>query len=153
VGGLLLAATGWRSIFLVDLPLCVLSGWFTWRVSPRPPRTQSSARSLDLPGQLLAAVALGSLIAAMIEPRPRGFFDPLVALGFFVAGLAAAAFVWVESRSRAPMLPLPLFRAPNFSPAVLYGVAINATYYGTVFVVCSACTATARCAAGWLTCR
>ncbi|CAG9221001.1 membrane hypothetical protein [Burkholderia vietnamiensis] len=60
---------------------------------------------------------------------------PVVAGGFAVAALAALAFVAVEARSTAPMLPLSLFRRRTFSAAVLFGVCVNLTYYGTVFVL------------------
>lgn len=57
-----------------------------------------------------------------------------------VAGIALTlvawpAFLWVEAKSRAPMLPLRIFRTPSFTAAVLFGVDVNLTYYGIVFVL------------------
>jgi DHA2 family methylenomycin A resistance protein-like MFS transporter len=71
----------------------------------------------------------------VIEARTLGLDHPRV-LGAFVTALSAGvAFVWVESNTRAPMLPLSVFRTPNFTPAVLYGITVNLTYYGTVFLL------------------
>lgn len=75
------------------------------------------------------------LTGAVIEWRPLGFTHPVVASGFVLAALAALAFVAVESRTATPMLPLSLFRHPAFSTAVLFGICVNLTYYGTVFVL------------------
>jgi MFS transporter, DHA2 family, methylenomycin A resistance protein len=138
LGGLLVATAGWRSIFLVNLPLCALGAWLTWRTADEA-RAEVLAgapkRGLDLPGQLLAILALGSLAATVIEARRFGFGHPLILAGIALTVLAWPLFVWVEATSRAPMLPLKIFRAPGFTPAVLYGVAVNFTYYGVVFVL------------------
>jgi DHA2 family methylenomycin A resistance protein-like MFS transporter len=147
VGGLLIAASGWRSIFLVNLPICAagLLATLLWVPRPQAERRDPQAaaernadanpRGLDLGGQGLAIVALTAFVAAVIEWRPLGLSHPLVAGGFVLALLAAGAFVAVEARVAAPMLPLSLFRKRTFSAAVLFGICVNLTYYGMVFVL------------------
>ncbi|RQH05418.1 MFS transporter [Paraburkholderia dinghuensis] len=143
-GGLLIAAFGWRSIFLVNLPLCAagLAATLAWIPAPHPAtdtRTGGTqpraARSLDLRGQLLAIVALTALTGAVIEWRPLGFAHPAVAGGFVVAFIAGCGFILLESRVADPMLPLAMLRNRTFSAAVLFGVCVNLTYYGTIFVL------------------
>jgi MFS transporter, DHA2 family, methylenomycin A resistance protein len=140
-GGLLIAAFGWRSIFLVNLPLCAagLAATLAWIPAPRrsvEAKTASApVRSLDIRGQLLAVVALTAFTGAVIEWRPLGFTHPAVAGGFVLALFAGCAFVFLESRIASPMLPLGMLRHRTFSAAVLFGVCVNLTYYGTVFVL------------------
>jgi MFS transporter, DHA2 family, methylenomycin A resistance protein len=140
-GGLLIAAFGWRSIFLVNLPLCAagLAATLAWIPAPRRSAEAHTAdipvRSLDIRGQLLAVVALTAFTGAVIEWRPLGFMHPAVAGGFTLALLAGCAFVFLESRIASPMLPLGMLRHRTFSAAVLFGVCVNLTYYGTVFVL------------------
>jgi DHA2 family methylenomycin A resistance protein-like MFS transporter len=147
-GGLLIAAFGWRSIFLVNLPICAAGFLATLLWVPRPeattrqgPQAAAAARSdtkprgIDLSGQCLAIVALTAFVAAVIEWRPLGLGHPLVAGGFVLALIAAGAFIVVESRVAAPMLPLSLFSKRSFSVAVLFGICVNLTYYGMVFVL------------------
>jgi DHA2 family methylenomycin A resistance protein-like MFS transporter len=67
--------------------------------------------------------------------RSLGWQHPLILAGIALTLLAWPAFVWVEATSSAPMLPLRIFRAPGLSSAVLYGVAVNLSYYGIVFVL------------------
>ncbi len=142
VGGALIAAFGWRSIFLVNLPICAggLLATFVW--IPRGDVESKTAgqnaqkpRGVDLSGQLLAVITLTALTAAVIEWRPLGLAHPLVAGGLALALVAGIAFVAVESRVREPMLPLSLFRIRTFSAAVLFGSCVNLTYYGMVFVL------------------
>lgn len=133
VGGLLLGLAGWRSIFFVSLPICLVGGLLTLHVeeTERLPAT----RGFDLVGQVLGIVALAALTAAVIEAKPLGFAYGLVP-ALAVIGLAAAlAFIRRESRAPQPMLPLALFRSPAFSGAVAYGAIVNLTYYGAVFVL------------------
>ncbi|OXI18433.1 MFS transporter [Burkholderia sp. AU15512] len=140
VGGVLIAAWGWRGIFLVNLPLCAagLAAAFAWipaRRAAAPAAPSRSIRALDLRGQFIAIAMLTALTGAVIEWRPLGFTHPVVAGGFALAALAALAFVAVETRTATPMLPLSLFRHRTFSAAVLFGICVNLTYYGTVFVL------------------
>lgn len=149
-GGLLIAAFGWRSIFLVNLPICAAGFLATLLWVPRPeaavpatahPETADpetappTPRGIDLSGQTLAIVALTAFVAAVIEWRPLGLSHPLVAGGFVLAALAGSAFVAVEACASAPMLPLSLFAGRSFSAAVLFGICVNMTYYGMVFVL------------------
>lgn len=133
IGGLLIAAGSWRTIFLVNLPICILGAWLTAHVdeTERAPR----APHLDFAGQALAIAALTGLTGGVIELRPLGLSHPLVLGGFAVALVAGAAFIRCEARSRAPMLPLRFFHLPSFAPAVGFGILANLTYYGIVFVL------------------
>ncbi len=133
VGGLLLSVASWRSIFLVNLPLCTLAAWLTWRIEET--QIKQVKRGFDPLGQTLAIIALAGITAAVIEARPLGFTHGFV-IGAAVLGLAAtAAFIAVEARSTHPMLPLGLFHQAGFSAAVGYGVIANTTYYGVLFVL------------------
>jgi MFS transporter, DHA2 family, methylenomycin A resistance protein len=132
VGGMLVDTLGWRSIFLVNVPIAVASIWWTQRaVAETPPRHGA----LDLPGQALALLTLLTLTGAIIEAGHRGTADPLVIAGFAIALLCFAGFLWRESRAVDPMLPLGFFRDVTFSAATLVGLAVNFTLYGTIFVL------------------
>ena len=134
VGGLLLSVAGWRSIFWVNVPICVIGFGLTYCVVPRREH-KTSTRHFDLPGQLLSVLALLGFVGAVIEVHGRGFSSLLVQGGFAVAFVAGAAFLRVERRALAPMLPLSLFHSMRFSGAVLFGVLANFTYYGVIFVL------------------
>jgi MFS transporter, DHA2 family, methylenomycin A resistance protein len=134
VGGVLIAAFGWRSIFWVNVPLCVagIVATYAWIADKKP---EQKARGIDLPGQVLATVALTAFVGAMIELRPLGLTHPLVIGGVAVALLAGAGLVLVERRASEPMLPPALFRNRTFNSATVFGICVNLTYYGMVFVL------------------
>jgi DHA2 family methylenomycin A resistance protein-like MFS transporter len=133
LGGLLLSAAGWRSIFWVNVPICIAGFALTYAVLPRI-ASKEPARQFDVPGQLLSVLALAAFIGAVIEVQAVGLSSALVQGGFILAFVAGAAFLIVESRTRAPMLPLKLFHSVPFASAVLFGVLVNFAYYGVIFV-------------------
>jgi DHA2 family methylenomycin A resistance protein-like MFS transporter len=134
VGGLLLAGFGWRSIFLINLPICLVGAALTLGFAPVAPRREGERR-LDLPGQLLAILALLGLVGGVIEARPLGLSSPMVIGAGLVFVAAAIGFVAVEQHTRAPMLPLHFFKAASFDAAVGFGIAVNLSYYGVLFVL------------------
>jgi DHA2 family methylenomycin A resistance protein-like MFS transporter len=137
LGGLLLELAGWRSIFWVNIPICVAGFWLTMRVVPALAGKggKDDARAFDWAGQILAIIALTGLIGAIIESQERGLHDALVQQGFVLALAAGALFIYVEQRVAAPMLPLRLFRSASFTGPVLFGVLVNFAYYGVIFVL------------------
>jgi DHA2 family methylenomycin A resistance protein-like MFS transporter len=133
VGGALITLTGWRAIFLVNLPIGLAGLWLAWRFASETPRLQQ--RELDLPGQIAAVAALGLLAGALIEAGACGWADPLVLAGFATAAAAGALFVAQERRARQPMLPLSLFGHRMFALTSLIGLLVNIAIYGLIFVL------------------
>jgi MFS transporter, DHA2 family, methylenomycin A resistance protein len=133
VGGALIALTGWRSIFLVNLPIGLTGLWLTWRYATET--TRAPERELDLPGQAAAIGALGCVAGAIIEGGERGWHNPWVLAGFGAFMVLAALFVFQERRARQPMLPLSLFKHRMFSLTSLVGLLVNVAFYGLIFVL------------------
>jgi MFS transporter, DHA2 family, methylenomycin A resistance protein len=131
VGGVLIALVGWRSIFLVNLPIGLAGLWLTWRYVSDTPRT---SRELDLPGQAAAIGALGTLAAALIEGGRLGLSNFWVIAAFGAAVILTALFVVQERRTREPMLPLSLFTSHVFARTTLIGLVVNMPFYGLIFV-------------------
>ncbi len=132
-GGGLIALVGWRSIFLVNLPIGLAGLWLTWRYADETPR--SSNRELDLPGQAAAIGALGCLAGAIIEAGSFGWNNLWVLAGFAGFAVLAAFFVFQERRARHPMLPVSLFRHRLFSLTSIVGLLVNVAFYGLIFVL------------------
>ncbi|MCX4142414.1 MFS transporter [Paraburkholderia sp. SEWSISQ10-3 4] len=132
-GGLLTHLLGWRSIFLVNVPIALIGAWLTTRVaSVRPP---SSDRSMDVAGQLLAVVALGASVAVLIEGAKLGWQAAAIRAGAVIALAAWVAFVLVEGRRKQPMLPLGFFRSPVFSASAFVSLISGLIFYGLFFLL------------------
>jgi DHA2 family methylenomycin A resistance protein-like MFS transporter len=132
VGGALIALVGWRSIFLVNLPIGLAGLWLSWRYASET--TRSPQREIDLPGQLAAIAALGCLAGAIIEGGSLGWSNPLVIAGFIAAAILAIVFVAREQRAPQPMLPLSLFAHRMFALTAMVGLLVNVAFYGLIFI-------------------
>lgn len=132
IGGVLIAALGWRSIFFINLPIGAAGVLLTRMYAPE---TQPSGRRIDLPGQVAAIVALGALTWALIQGGAAGFASPAILAGFAVAVTAGAAFCLAQARSSEPMLPLALFRRPPFAAPAILGLLVNVAFYGLIFCI------------------
>jgi MFS transporter, DHA2 family, methylenomycin A resistance protein len=132
IGGVLVAAAGWRAVFLVNLPVGAATIALTLRTAPALP---GHPRRLDPAAQVLGVIALAGLTFAVIEAGRSGAGSAGVLVAAVAAVAAAGAFVAVARRSVAPMLPLELFRSRPFSGASAVGLLINLGFYGQLLVV------------------
>ncbi len=132
-GGGLIALIGWRSIFLVNLPIGLAGLWLTWRYAGET--TRSPEHRLDLPGQAAAIGALGLAAGAIIQGGAVGWSNPWVLAGFASAAVLGVLFVLREARAAQPMLPLSLFASRLFSLTALVGLLVNIAFYGLIFVL------------------
>ena len=131
LGGALIALVGWRSIFLVNLPIGLGGLWLAWRYATD---TTRSARDLDLPGQAAAIAALGVLAGAIIEGGRVGWANPFVLGGLVGFVVLSALFLLQERHTAHPMLPLSLFSHRMFALTSLIGLLVNVAFYGLIFV-------------------
>ena len=131
LGGLLVDTLGWRSIFLINIPIGIVGIFFTQSFVKE---SATRHHTFDPVGQLLAIVALLGLVGAVICSEGNGF-SPAVSAALIIAIISGAAFVLVESRASRPMLPLDFFRQPTFTAATLVGLGVNFTLYGVIFVL------------------
>ncbi len=119
IGGLLVDAVGWRSVFVLSVLPAAASMLLLGRT--RDGAMPEPRSRIDVPSAALAALGLGALVTGLIEvgAHSRGGGTatlPLsVAVGLLVAGVALlAAFVLWDRRAAHPLVPGALFRARNF---------------------------------------
>jgi len=133
VGGLLVDSFGWRSIFLLNVPLAVISLILTFlfvRETDRKPR-----QGYDLGGQMTAIVALAALSFGLMEGEKYGWESPVIFAAFSLALLGGILFLIFEAKGKAPLLPLRLFHHATVSTGMVAGMAINVGLSGILFLM------------------
>ena len=133
IGGALLDAFGWRSIFLLTVPFCVAGLALGMRALPG--RGARTSLRFDWTGWALLAGALVALLNVPVVGHREGFGSATsLALGFGGLALAAAFVVW-EMRATAPLLPIRLFRHRPLAAASIVAFAYGIGLFGTTYLV------------------
>lgn len=114
LGGVLSDAGLWRGVFLINLPIGIVTLVLLYLKVPES-RGEQATGQIDWLGALLATVSLAGLTYGFMSAPDRGFGAVDVAGTLAVGVLALVAFIVVEMKSAHPMMPLGLFKSRTFS--------------------------------------
>ncbi|MFI0444549.1 MFS transporter [Actinomadura sp. 6N118] len=129
LGGILTDVLDWRWVFFVNIPigLAVLAGTRTLVEAERHPGR------LDVPGAITGTGGLIALIYGITRGGEHGWTGSLTLASFVTAAVLLAAFLLLQARSRAPMMPLHLFkhrnRSGSYATMLFLGAGMFATFY------------------------
>src|SRR3954452_8468690 len=127
VGGALTSAFGWEAVFFVNVPLGVIGLFATarWVRESRDP----DARGLDWWGQATLSAGLFLLVLGLLRGNEDGWASTPIVAELSGAAVLLVAFVFLQRRVKFPMLPLGLFRRPDFRGAQIAAFAISASFF------------------------
>lgn len=129
IGGWLVQHASWRWIFFLNIPLAIIV-FIVSMLYVCESKSEGQSRSIDIPGILFATLGLGAIVFGLLEWAYGGG----VLLVSQVIGIGALLiFLWVEAHSKAPMVPLSIFRSYNFSGANLLTFFLYFALYGVLF--------------------
>jgi EmrB/QacA subfamily drug resistance transporter len=134
LGGWLVDAWSWRLIFLVNIPIAIAAWLLAFGKVPES-RDESDHDRLDWLGAALATLGLGALAYGLTEGAKSSWSDAAVLIPCVTGVGLLAVFVWAETRVRSPMMPLGLFRSPNFSGANAITLFLYFALSGALFFV------------------
>jgi EmrB/QacA subfamily drug resistance transporter len=132
-GGVLTTWLGWRSVFLVNVPVGVVAGLLSLRLVPRSGAAARIGRELDLPGALLATAGLVTGVYAVVGAPAHGWWSGRTLLLLAASLGLLAAFAVVERSARRPLLPPRTWRTRSLvaGAAVMLGATgiLVATFF------------------------
>lgn len=134
LGGLVVDAASWRWIFLINLPIGVVSIALALRIVPES-RNPTAVSSLDLPGVGLISSAMFCLTFALVEGQKYGWTSATILSLLAGCGLLFAAFYLRERRERQPLIDFSLFRRRNFLAGNVTGLILSFGMMGVFFTV------------------
>ncbi len=133
LGGVLIAGIGWRAIFLVNLPLGILTFLLAKHSLPVDRQLENNVRpGFDSVGTLLLALTLAAY--ALAVTIGRGSFGSLNIALLLAAAIGVGIFVLAETRTASPLIQLAMFRKPALSASLAMS-ALVATVVTTTLVV------------------
>jgi EmrB/QacA subfamily drug resistance transporter len=137
IGGFVVQYFTWHWVFLINIPVVIVA-YLLSSAAVRESRDTSGTVATDVPGTLLVTGAIAALTWGLIEAGERGWTSPFVVGTLTVAAVLFAIFIWVESRTERPMVPLSFFRSSTFTGAnidsffisfLIAGIAFSMTLY------------------------
>ncbi len=128
-GGALIAM--WRAIFFINLPICALGIVLALRIGNV---AMTKRHALDPVGQIAAIAMLGSMATAPMEGRSLGWLSPGTLGLLAAAAIGLVAFLAIESRVTAPMVPLAILRRPAVAASAAIAATMTFCLFGLIFV-------------------
>jgi MFS transporter, DHA2 family, methylenomycin A resistance protein len=133
LGGLLIQQAGWRSIFVINLPLAALAAALVLsQVGRRAAETRAPA-PLNVTAQAGAVAMLLALTFGLVESGDTGWGSPRVLVALTTAVVLAVALVARERSTDRPLVPRELVADRRFTGATAGGALLNFAFYGELF--------------------
>ena len=126
LGGFIIDTIGWRWIFSLNIPIGIWGAWLAWKLLAET-KDQETDSSIDFTGAALLLLTNGLLIYAVDQIPHLGWRHPTILSYLGLAAAAAAVLLFVERRTKTPILLLSLFHNRLFSAgmASLFLVAFS----------------------------
>ncbi|QOV37755.1 MFS transporter [Streptomyces ferrugineus] len=137
LGGFLTEYLDWRWTFFVNIPFAVIAAAGAWFVI-REPEGGRNRSALDIPGVILSTLGLVALVYGFTRAESDGWGDSMTVGMFVASGVLLLAFVLVEARVKAPLLPLRVVTERNrggvylslgLAIIAMFGLFLFLTYY------------------------
>jgi EmrB/QacA subfamily drug resistance transporter len=134
LGGWLAQNHSWRYVFFINVPLAlIVLGILYWRIPES--KKANGEEKLDLWGSLLVTLGLGGIVFGLIDSANVGFGHPKVIIPLIVGGLSLLGFLFYESRTSSPMMPINLFKSKTFSGGNFITLLFWGAWSGALFFI------------------
>ncbi|WP_246861352.1 MFS transporter [Bacillus cytotoxicus] len=131
VGGVLVNIFGWRSIFLINIPIGIIGLLMAYLIVTHPPGKKGE---LNILNHILGIIALAGLAFTLIEGPSLGWSTFPIIIASIVTVITAVLFIYTERRVKEPIIPIKLFNNSSFLSANLVGFLINFALFGGIFM-------------------
>jgi len=131
LGGVVTGTLGWRWVLLINAPIGVAL-WIVASASLVPSRVVDRA-ALDVPGAITVTLGIGALVYGISQAQQDGWGSIQVVVALVASAGLLAAFLAIERRSRAPLVPLPVLRRRNIIVANAIVACLGATMTATMY--------------------
>ncbi len=119
LGGLIVDASSWEYIFLINVPIGIVTLFYAFKILPKGHKTAKG--KLDGVGAILFMLAIVPLFVALGRGQQVGFTSPIILIGFIIAFISFIAFIKVEKTRKNPLLQLQIFENKLFSLSIFCG--------------------------------
>lgn len=134
VGGVLLEHFGWRSVFLVNVPICFIAIVLGMLTIPRG-NNNKDRKDFDFWGALILAITLTCFLLGMTRIQGEDLDGNITWVLLAISVIGCVSFLWSQKQSDQPLLNLSLFRSLELSLSLLLSSISYAFSTGVIFIM------------------
>jgi EmrB/QacA subfamily drug resistance transporter len=132
IGGAVVEGWDWQAIFWINVPVGIIAVPLVLFALPNSFGARVRA---DVLGVILVGLGVLGIVFGIVRGNDAGWDSAQVLTGLIGGGVALVAFLWWETRTAAPLIPLRLFRDRSFSVANIVGFGFSFGMFGSVFIL------------------
>jgi EmrB/QacA subfamily drug resistance transporter len=132
IGGAVVQGWDWQAIFWINVPVGAISIPLVLFALPNSFGDKVRA---DVFGVILVGLGVLGIVFGIVRGNDAGWHSGQVLTGLIGGGIVLIAFLWWETRSKAPLIPLGLFRDRSFSVANIVGFGFSFGMFGSIFIL------------------
>lgn len=134
LGGILTEFAGWEWIFFINVPIAVVTLFFVPRYV-RESRAADLARHFDVAGAVTVTASLMLLVFGLTQTTEVGWLSAQTIIVLLVSAILMGVFLFIEQRSKSPLVPLSFFRKRTPAGANLIGFGLGTVVFGMFFLL------------------
>jgi EmrB/QacA subfamily drug resistance transporter len=132
IGGAVVQGWSWQAIFWINVPVGIIAVPLVLFALPNSFGAKVRA---DVLGVVLVGLGVLGIVFGIVRGNDAGWHSAQVLTGLIGGGIALLVFLWWETRTKAPLIPLGLFRDRSFSVANIVGFGFSFGMFGSVFIL------------------
>jgi EmrB/QacA subfamily drug resistance transporter len=132
IGGAVVEGWDWQAIFWINVPVGIIAVPLVLFALPNSFGEKVRA---DVLGVVLVGLSVLGIVFGIVRGNDAGWHSAQVLTGLIGGGIALVAFLWWETRTATPLIPLRLFRDRSFSVANIVGFGFSFGMFGSVFIL------------------
>ena len=134
LGGVLTDGPGWEWVLWINVPVALIVAAFTPGLILES-RSESATRHFDTAGAVSITAGLSLLVYAIVDATDAGWGSTQTVGLLAVAAALIAAFVAIELRSQAPLVPFRIFRLRTLTGANVVGLLVGGSLFSMFFFI------------------
>ena len=134
LGGILTETLGWEWVLWVNVPVALVALAFTPGLIPES-RSESATRHFDAAGAVTVTAGLSVLAYALLDASTAGWGSTKIIGLLALSAILIGAFVVIELRSAAPLVPFRIFRLRTLTGANVVGILLGASLFSMFFFI------------------
>jgi len=134
LGGVLTEGLGWEWVLWVNVPIGIAAAAIAPSLIAET-RAEGEIRHFDVAGAVTITAGLSALVFALVDANQVGWGSTQTILTLVGSALLLGAFVVIERRSRAPLVPFSIFRIRTITGANVVGILVGASLFSMFFFI------------------